>query len=85
MKMMSYRYDNKKKRYGYLAGVIVIIILFFTPFLSTAFDVLEKPLLTAWNQSGENIQKVEGFFARFYSKQKLHEKNQLLQQRIGIF
>lgn len=81
---MSYRYDREKKRRNnwYLVGTLLIIVIIFTPVPRLLFDVLERPLERAWQESQENGEEARGLFNRFYAKTKLLEKQEELQREV---
>lgn len=83
---MSYRYDRekKRKRIGYLIATVILVTLFFTPFLTWVFDVIERPLARAWEQSQENLETTSNLFHRFYAKGKLIKENESLKQKINL-
>jgi len=83
---MSYRYDRERqtKRWWYLAGTLVIVLIFFTPMLSFFFDTFERSIISIWERQEANTKNSKSFFALLGSKQKILDENKLLKERIEI-
>lgn len=82
---MSYRYDRQKKvknqRY-FLIGFLLVVAL-FTPVYGWLFDIIERPLESAWQSRNEMFDGTENFFQAFYGKQQILEENKALEEEIA--
>ena len=83
---MSYRYDKEKKRAQrtYLVGSVLLVLVFFTPFLVTVYDISERFIASSWQRIQENTEVRKGFLAYVGNKQSLIQENKLLQEKIAI-
>ncbi len=81
---MSYRYDKQKKvrQRWYGIGILFFMLALFTPLFGWIFDVFERPLERAWNNSNQTMNGGKNLFQSWYAKTKLIEENQALQERI---
>jgi cell shape-determining protein MreC len=82
--MMNYHYDNRKKKrtYRLLALVCFFIVIVFTPLLRVIYDVLERPLVRAWEQASSNAQETKNIFAMWYDNTRLYQENEALKKEL---
>jgi len=81
---MSYRYDKQQRsrRRWYGVAIVFLALFIFTPLPRFLFDIVEKPLEIAWQESQKNKEEVTGLLNQFYAKSKLLQEQEVLQRTI---
>lgn len=80
---MSYRYDRQKRqKRWYWVAMLLLILIFFTPFVDKLFDIIERPLVQYWEANNKRMTDADNFFQALFGRVKLTQENQLLTDEV---
>lgn len=58
------------------------MMIVFTPLLRVVYDVLERPLVRAWEQASANAEETKNMLALWYDNTRLYQENEALKKEL---